>query len=136
MPFLDIFWGWTIKISCLNFFQVLNVCNMNAKHVQTDQGYKLQRLLSDLDTYMSRYWWFWKSFPTPLKTWFPYGPKIHSRPFVLKNESKTRKSKLLRRGVLQDEFLHLWGLSGWHSRHFVTWLKTTFPLWSKKTDFS
>ena len=43
-----------MKISCLKFFQGLDVCNMNAKHVQTDQGYQSHQLLSDLDTYMSR----------------------------------------------------------------------------------
>ena len=33
-------------------FQILPVCNMGAKHVQTDQGYQSHRLSSDLDTYM------------------------------------------------------------------------------------
>ena len=32
--------------------------------------------------------------------------------------SKTRKIEFLRRGVLRDEFLHIWELSGWQSKHF------------------
>ena len=33
-------------------FQGLPVCNMDARHVQTDQGYQSHCLPSDLDTYM------------------------------------------------------------------------------------
>ena len=34
-------------------FQWLPVCNMDARHVQTDQGYQLHYLQSDLEMYMS-----------------------------------------------------------------------------------
>ena len=33
--------------------------------------------------------------------------------------SKNRKIKFLGRGVLRDEFLQMWELSGWHSKHFL-----------------
>ena len=36
------------------FFQGLPVYNVDAKHVQTDQGYQSHRLLSDLNTYVWR----------------------------------------------------------------------------------
>ena len=67
-----------------------------------------------------------------------YGLKTFShRPKLLfdfyEKRWKITKIKFLERKTLQDEFLHLWGLSGWNSRHFVTWSKTPFPLWSKKT---
>ena len=68
-----------------------------------------------------------------------YGLKTFShRPKLLfdfyEKRWKITKIKFLERKTLQDEFLHLWGLSGWNSRHFVTWSKTPFPLWSKKQD--
>ena len=42
--------------------------------------------------------------------------------------TKTRKIKILGRGVLRDEFLLMWELSGWQSEHFLIasyGLKTT-----------
>ena len=33
--------------------------------------------------------------------------------------TKNRKFKFLKRGVLRDEFLHVWELSGWQSEHFL-----------------
>ena len=46
-------------------FQGLPVYNIGSKHVQTDQGYQSHRLPSDLDTYMWRYWQFFKTAPNP-----------------------------------------------------------------------
>ena len=50
------FWGRAIAIPFLKFFHGLPACNMDKKHVPTDQCYQSHRPPSDLDTYKWRYW--------------------------------------------------------------------------------
>lgn len=88
---------------------------MNTKHVQTHQGYKLQRLMSDWDTYMSRCWWFWKSFlkPPPKKI----NSHVMYSPFVSIGFIRYSMYRVLKNFCLKQ-----WNFFRWSKCQWICWM--------------